>query len=60
VTSLIGTEAFVKLVANGIGPHSVAAGGRLQLSLGFIELQVMRSSTDGATRSIGLQVGLGI
>lgn len=60
VFSVIGTETFVKVSANAIGPHTFAIGQRLQLSLLFVELQVMRGTNDDTERSIGLTIGAGI
>jgi hypothetical protein len=59
LTSLVGTETFVKANINASGPTVFHLGQRLQMSLLFVEAGVSMSGTAEDDRSYELEVGLG-
>jgi hypothetical protein len=59
-TSIYGTETFFQFVGNAGDNSQWALGQRVQLSLGYAELELRSSGMNTDDRSICLEVGLGI
>ncbi|CAN5916404.1 hypothetical protein BH11MYX2_BH11MYX2_00780 [soil metagenome] len=58
--SVLGTETFVSFVGNVSDNSQWAIGQRLQVTLGFIEVELRSSGLNTADRSICVELGLGI
>jgi hypothetical protein len=59
-STIMGTETFVKLNGNLLGPSVVHLGQRLQFSLVYLEAEVSTSGTTSDDVSYGLELGIGI
>lgn len=58
--TIMGTETYVKLNGNLLGPSVIHLGQRLQWTLVFLEAEVSMSGTSSDDRSYGLELGIGI